>query len=136
MKTVIDKNCFEPVRAHPTDAGLDLRSPIKIIVRARSRVSINTGVHVQIPDGYAGVLVSKSGLMRNAGITCRGLIDSSYRGAICAVLFNHSDDDYVIERGDKITQLVILPCRLDEIEVVDELDETDRGTSGFGSTGR
>ncbi|MBR4874137.1 MAG: dUTP diphosphatase [Clostridia bacterium] len=135
IPVVLDVGAFAPERAHPSDAGLDLRSPNRVRVPARSMTVIDTGVSVAIPEGYVGLITSKSGLMLK-GITCRGTIDSSYRGTIRAVIYNSSPYDYQFEEGDKITQLVIIPIITPEVTVVEELEDTDRGTSGFGSTGR
>ena len=82
-----------------------------------------------------GFITSKSGLMTTKGITCRGTIDSGYTGSVQAVLFNHSSINYIVEKGQKITQLVIVPIITPEPELVDALDETERGSNGFGSTG-
>lgn len=124
-----------PTRAHPTDAGLDLYTPHNVIVPAHESVIVDTEVAVEIPEGYVGLITSKSGLMAK-GITSRGTIDSSYRGHIRAVLFNHGWKDYQFLRGEKITQLVIMPIITPELEIVTELSETERGTGGFGSTGK
>lgn len=83
-----------------------------------------------------GFLKSKSGLNVKYGITSEGVIDVGYTGSIMVKLYNHSDKPYRVRKGDKISQLVILPCLLPELEVVDSLEETERGTGGFGSTGR
>jgi dUTP pyrophosphatase len=96
--------------------------------------TFDTGVHVAIPAGYVGLLTSKSGLMAK-GITSRGTIDCGYIGSIKAVLFNHSHNYVIIEKGQKITQLVILPIITPELELVDSLEDTDRGAGGFGSSG-
>lgn len=136
LKVQIDDFGFEPTRVNSDDAGLDLYSPEDVIIEAGTRCFINTGVHVGIPKGYVGFLTSKSGLMKNHGITCRGTIDAGYVGSIGAVLFNHSDESYTVRRGDRITQLVILPIITPEIEIVDELKDTARGKCGFGSSGR
>lgn len=136
MKIKLDTNAIMPTRAHEKDAGLDLYSPEYAVIHAGEFITIDTGVHIEIPDGYVGMLTSKSGLMRTSGITNRGTIDAGYTGSIGAVLFNHGTEDYQICRGDKITQLVIMPCIAPELELVDELDETERGEGGFGSTGR
>lgn len=135
IPVVLSDGAFPPERAHPTDAGLDLRSPISAKVPAMGNVVIDTGVAVAIPDGYVGLITSKSGMMLK-GITSRGTIDASYRGTIKAVLYNSSGYDYPVAYGDKITQLVIIPIATPEIVVVDELSETDRGTGSFGSTGK
>lgn len=136
MKIQLDKGAFMPERAHNTDAGLDLLSPVRKVIRANDREIIDTGVHVEIPQGYVGMITSKSGLMAREGITSRGTIDSGYNGSIRAVLFNHSRKDYIVEKGQKITQLVIMPIITPDLEIVDELEETERGANGFGSTGR
>ena len=124
-----------PTRAHTTDAGLDLYAPQRCVIHANSWMAIDTGVHVAVPEGYVGMITSKSGLM-SKGITSRGTIDSGYTGSIQAVLYNHSCNRFIIEKGQKITQLVLLPIITPELELVDELEETDRGNGGFGSTGR
>lgn len=136
FKLVLDPGAYVPIRAHTTDAGLDLLSPVRQVVRANDWVSIDTGVHIEIPDGYVGMITSKSGLMAKEGITSRGTIDSGYTGSIKAVLFNHSRKDYIVEKGQKITQLVIVPIITPEIELADELECTERGAGGFGSTGK
>lgn len=136
MKIMLDKGAIVPTRAHPNDAGLDLYAAERKIVRARDYETIDTGVHVEILEGYVGLLTSKSGLMAKSGLTCRGTIDSGYTGSIKAVMFNHGAKDYIVEKGDKVTQLVILKCELPTLEPADNLEETDRGNGGFGSTGR
>jgi dUTP pyrophosphatase len=83
-----------------------------------------------------GFIKSKSGLMVNHGITSDGTIDAHYTGSIRVCLFNHGGSKYEVKAGDKIAQLVIVPCLLPELELVDSLEETDRGDNGFGSTGR
>lgn len=136
MKIKLDKGAYMPTRAHDIDAGLDLRSPKRQIVWSRSREVIDTGVHVEIPKGYAGFLRSKSGLMCNYGILSDGTVDAGYSGSIRVCVINTSDEPYTIERGDRISQLVIVPCRLDPVELADEIEAGDRGDNGFGSTGR
>lgn len=135
MKVVLDDGAYLPTRAHPSDAGLDLLSPVTCWLHPGHHIMIDTGVHVEIPDGHVGLITSKSGLM-SKGITSRGTIDSSFRGSIKAVLYNHGSEGYLIHEGDKITQLVIMPIIIPELELVDELSETDRNEAGFGSTGR
>ena len=136
MKVMLDPGAIMPTRAHSTDAGLDLFSPVRQVVRANDWVSIDTGVHVEIHEGYVGMITSKSGLMANEGITSRGTIDCGYTGSIKAVLFNHSRKDYIVEKGQKITQLVILPITTPELELVDSIEATERGNGGFGSSGK
>lgn len=136
MKVKYDPEAFQMTRAYQTDAGLDIRTPIDFTIWPGGRFCIDTGIHIQIPPGYCGRITSKSGLMKNSGITSEGLIDANYTGSINAVLFNHTNKIQYFKRGQKITQLIIQPCETPELEVVDELEETDRGSAGFGSTGR
>lgn len=136
MKIKLDDFGIMPERAHPYDAGLDLRSPFRVVIRPNDRVTIDTGVHVAIEKNFVGLITSKSGLMANHGITSRGTIDCGYTGSIKAVLFNHSDKTYIVEKGDKITQLVLLPIATPQLELVDSFEYTERGENGFGSSGR
>ncbi len=137
MNYYLDEDAFAPEYAHATDAGMDLRTPKTVRVPAHSSAIIDTGVHLQIPDNYVGFLKSKSGLNVKHSILSEGVIDCGYTGSIVAKLYNHSNTDYVFQRGDKITQLVILPCVTGALlEQVDSFDETERGDSGFGSTGK
>lgn len=137
MKVVLDEGAFMPERAHPTDAGLDIRSPISMIVRAHGSAIIPTGIHVQLPPNTDGQIWSKSGLNTQHEITSTGLIDEDYTGMIIVKLYNHGSDDFFVHRGDKITQLVVTPVLyVDPIQVDGPLPETARGDNGFGSTGR
>ena len=136
MKIMLDKNAKMPTRAHKYDAGLDLYAAERHIIRAKDFESVETGTHIAIPKGFVGLLTSKSGLMANHGITCRGTIDSGYTGSIKAVLYNNSGRDYIVEKGDKVVQMVLVKCELPELELVESLEKTARGNGGFGSTGR
>ena len=136
MNIILDNGAFMPEFAHKTDAGADLRSPVCATVPARGSVVIDTGVHVEIPEGYVGILKSKSGLNVKHDLIGTGTIDSGYSGSIRAKLYNLGDTDYQILRGDKIIQMVILPCAYCEFTQVDKFSETERGDGGFGSTGR
>ena len=136
MKIKLDEGAYVPERAHRQDAGIDIKSPVTTTVPARGSAVVDTGVHVEIPFGYVGFLKSKSGLNVRHGIMSEGVIDSGYTGAIICKLYNHTDIDYTVQRGDKITQLVILPVMLDSIEIVDKISGYERGDAGFGSTGR
>lgn len=135
LKIVLDIGAIMPERAHSTDAGLDLFSMETKAIPPNGWLSFDTGVHVEIPHGYVGLITSKSGLMMK-GVTSRGTIDEGYTGSIKAVLYNANDNPYWIERGQKITQLVLLPCIAPELEEVDKLEKTTRGEGGFGSTGK
>lgn len=136
MRIKLDEGAFTPTRAHPTDAGLDLYSREEQVVPARGSAIFDTGVHIELPCGTVGMLKSKSGLNVKYGIISEGVIDEGYTGSIVAKLYNLSDDDYWVYPGDKITQLVIMNYIAPRLEIVDELDETDRGDNGFGSSGR
>lgn len=136
MKVKLDPGAFVPERAHDADAGYDLRSPITDRLYAGQAIVIDTGVHVAIPEGYAGFLKSKSGLNVKHDIVGEGVIDSGYTGSIRVKLYNHGTESYMIEKGDKISQLVLLPIYTPELELVSELEDTERGSGGFGSTGR
>ena len=152
MKIMLDKGA-KPTRAHPWDAGLDLYAVEDVSIPASTcrcggydgvydgfvNVGcevIDTGVHVQIPEGCVGFIKSKSGLNVKHGLTAEGVIDAHYTGSIKVKLYNHTNCCYHFKAGDKIAQLVILPCLLPVLELVDKLEETDRGDGGFGSTGR
>lgn len=135
MKVMLDPSARMPTRAHDTDAGLDLYAMEAATIPPRGITTFDTGVHVSIPAGYVGFLTSKSGLMAK-GITSRGTIDSGYTGSIRAVLFNHRKNDVHIERGQKITQLVIVPILTPDLELTESMEETERGSGGFGSSGK
>ena len=136
MNIILDNGAFKPEFAHKTDAGADLRSPVEAVVLAHGSVVIDTGVHVEIPEGYVGILKSKSGLNVKHDLIGTGTIDSGYSGSIRVKLYNLGDTDYQVFRGDKIIQMVILPCGYCEFTQVDKFAETERGDGGFGSTGR
>ena len=136
MKFTLDSGAFAPTRARKTDAGLDLRSPICIEVPANGSAVIDTGIHIELPNGTVGFLKSKSGLNINHDITSEGVIDVGFTGSIKAKLYNHGTKPYQVLRGDKITQLVVFDCRFPDVEIVGKLESTERGENGFGSTGR
>ena len=137
MKIVLDKGAFAPVRAHQTDAGLDLRTPVEFTIRPHDSYVIDTGVHVELPEGTFGQLFSKSGLnVKNSIVSLGGTIDEGFTGSIVVKLYNEGDEEYHFRAGDKIVQMVILPYLAPKIEFSDKLTETARGNSGFGSSGR
>ena len=137
MNISLDIGAYIPTRAYQDDAGLDLRTPSAVTVPAGGSVSINTGVHVELPAGYYGHLQSKSGLnVKHNIVSLGGTIDNSYRGAIVAKLYNLGDTDYTFSPGEKIVQLVVQPFIAPIINIVDELSNTDRGSNGFGSSGK
>jgi dUTP pyrophosphatase len=137
--TRVDPEAVLPERAHPGDAGLDLRSAVDVEVGPGERAMVPTGIAVAIPDGYAGLVLPRSGLASAHGLTMAnapGLIDAGYRGeVICAVVNLDRNDPVKIARGDRIAQLVVVAVpELDPVWV-DELPSSTRGEGGFGSTG-
>lgn len=137
MKVKLDEGAYLPERAHATDAGADLRAREDCIIKAGESAVFDTGVHVEIPPGFVGMLKSKSGLNVKYGIISDGVIDAGYTGSIKVKLYNLSKDDYVVYAGDKITQLVIMPIGYNiHFELVDEISGGERGNNGFGSSGK
>ena len=134
MKIVLDEGAMVS-RAHPNDAGLDLYARTDTWIRPQGQEFFDTGVHVEIPEGAVGFVKSRSGMMMR-GVTTDGTIDCGYTGSVGVMLFNHTKGDIFIHAGERIAQLVIVPCLIPELEEVDKLEETDRGDNGFGSTGR
>lgn len=134
INAVIDLGANIPTRAHKNDAGLDLYATKSGWIFPKCRKAFDTGFHIAIPEGYVGMLTSKSGMMTK-GITSRGTIDSGYTGSIKAVLFNHSWRFVHIKRGQKVSQLVLMPIITPDLEYVSNLENTDRADGGFGSTG-
>lgn len=134
---VLDGTAYIPTQAKRGDAGYDLYSPIALTIAPGKRELINTGIALAIPAGYYGRLAGRSGLANKAGIdVLGGVLDSSYRGYVGVILLNTSDQPFVINRGDRIAQLIIEACHLATFIPVDYLDTTDRGAGGFASTGR
>ena len=131
-----------PAYATDGSAGADLRSAADgpVTVPARGRAVIPTGIAIALESAeYVAYLYARSGLAIKHGIApanCVGVIDSDYRGEVCVGLINQTTEPFVIEPNERIAQMVISPVILPEIEVMDELDDTDRGAGGFGSTGR
>lgn len=136
MKIMLEESAYKPSRAHETDAGMDLRTPVAVTVPAHGSVVIDTKTHVELPQGCAGLIVSKSGLNVKHGLVTTGLIDEGYTGSILVRIYNHSDEDHAFAAGDKVTQLVVIPVRYEPLEIVDGIGGGERGDDGFGSTGR
>jgi dUTP pyrophosphatase len=130
---------FAPAYAKAGDAGADLRSRVDLVVRAGARELVPTGVSIALPAGYVGLVHPRSGLALKNGITvlnAPGTIDAGYRGEIMVTLFNSSDQDFTVSTGDRIAQLLIQQVMRAKFIAVERLPESDRGDSGFGSSGK
>ncbi|WP_308001066.1 dUTP diphosphatase [uncultured Parolsenella sp.] len=135
----LDPTVELPSYAYAGDAGLDLRASESVVLKPLERRLVSTGLAIAIPEGYAGFVQPRSGLALRKGLSMAntpGLIDAHYRGElkVCAVNLD-SQNNIVIARGERIAQLVIQKVPVITLTEVDELDETDRGTAGFGSSG-
>lgn len=134
----LDLELPTPRRAHKDDAAVDLYARQGATLRPGAWAAVPTGVAVAVPEGYVGLVSPRSGLALRHGISVvngPGVIDPGYRGEIKAILINHSDSDVVLHRGDRVAQLLILSVPTWDLVEVEMLDESDRGESGFGSTG-
>jgi dUTP pyrophosphatase len=141
IKVKLDEGAKMPTKAHDADAGFDIYARRGFCVFGTRNNMVgsgthDTGVHIEIPKGYVGMLKSKSGLNVKFGLTSEGVIDSGFTGSIVCTLYNHKSEDYWFKEGDKITQLVIMPIADAKLIETDSLDATERGDGGFGSTGR
>lgn len=136
---LLDPELPMPAYAYPGDAGVDLRATCDDILQPFERKLVPCGVALAIPRGYAGLVLPRSGLAIKHGVSlvnAPGLIDSDYRGEICAVLVNlDAHEPFEIKRGDRIAQLVIMRIPSVQFEASESLPETDRGAGGFGSSG-
>ncbi len=136
----LSQKATRPEYATDGSAGMDLTAVMEqpVVLKVGGRAMIPTGIAMQIPQGYGGFIFPRSGLAYKKGISmanCVGVIDSDYTGEIKVVLHNISGHDYTVNPGDRVAQLVFLPVPQAELEEVDELEETRRGSGGFGSTG-
>ena len=129
---------FEPSYAKPGDAGADLRSTTDLVLAAGPRALVGTGVRIAMPSGYVGLVHPRSGLAAKHGITVLntpGTVDAGYRGEIMVTLINTSPDDFEIKRGDRIAQLVFQRVEQAVFVAVTDLPQSERGSTGFGSSG-
>lgn len=136
IKVKLEESAFMPTKAHEEDAGWDLRAPFQFRLVKGDSITIDTGVHVDIPKGYVGMVKSRSGMMAKEHVRTDGTIDAGYTGTIRVMLWKHNGLQSNFFRGDKIAQLVLLPIPETEMVQVDELRDSDRGDNGLGSTGR
>lgn len=130
---------YVPEYAHEGDAGMDLRARATYVIPSYKSAMVRTGLHVEIPEGFVGLVFPRSGL-GSRGVTLRnavGVIDSGYRGEVMAALWNTTREVVEIHRGDRVCQLLVVPyvrCEVEEC-LMEELSDTERGTDGYGSTG-
>lgn len=138
----VRNNAVVPKRATSGSAGMDLYACIdeKVVVKPHECVKFPTGIAVALPCAdYGAFIFARSGLSVNHGLApanCVGVVDSDYRGEITVGLVNQFEEPYIVEPGDRIAQMVIMPVSLMQVEECDTLDETERGDGGFGSTGK
>lgn len=132
----LSEHAFAPVRGSARSAGYDLRSAYDIVVPARGKAVVKTDIQIQVPVGSYGRVAPRSGLaVKNFIDVGAGVIDEDYRGNLGVVLFNHSDQEFNVKKGDRIAQLICEQIFYPEIIEEKSLDETERGAAGFGSTG-
>lgn len=138
----LSEKAIVPTRGSDYAAGYDLYATLpsdKITIWPHTTEMIDTGWAMEIPQGYFGAIFARSGLASKQGLrpaNCVGVVDSDYRGPVKVALHNDTDSHQIINQGDRIAQLVIIPYEPVNLQEVDELDDTNRGDSGFGSTGR
>ena len=132
----LNENATLPKYAKPGDAGMDFYSNEETTIQPNERKLISTGIAMAIPSGYVGLIWDKSGIATKHGIkTMAGVVDSGYRGEVKILVHNLSDNPHTIEKNTKVAQMLIQPIEQREVVEVTELDQTERGAGGFGSTG-
>lgn len=136
MKVKLLEEGSMPWKRYDQDAGWDLRARESNVIRAQEVIAIKTGVCVEIPPGFCGEIRPRSSMSKRGLVIPLGTIDSNYRGEIEIIVVNPLDNYSHIAKGERIAQLVITPCMLGDLEIVDELSQSDRGTQGFGHTGK
>lgn len=142
MRVKVDSSKYIPEVKTEFSAGADLKVRVdgEVVVKPGESAEVRTGVYLEIPQGYVGLLFvrssfGKKGLMLKNSV---GVIDSDYRGEVIAQVINTSGEDFLLSDGERFAQIVVVPCLplKDDIEIIDELEETERGEGGFGSTGK
>ena len=134
---LLNENATAPERKSVSAAGYDLFSSVDTSIPARGMGKVDTGISISIPEDCYARVAPRSGLTWNHGIDVgAGVVDSDYRGEIKAILFNHSDVPFKVKKGDRIAQLILEKIYTIPVEVVDSLEQTERGAGGFGSTGK
>lgn len=136
---MIAESGFEPSYAKPGDAGADLRSTKSLVIAPGARALVSTGVRIAMPNGLVGLVHPRSGLAAKHGITILnspGTVDAGYRGEIMVTLLNTSEQNFEIQAGDRIAQIIFQEVVAPRFIAVSELPDSSRGSDGFGSTGR
>ena len=131
---LLEPGC-EPYKKYFSDAGYDLKASVDAIICPGETVKIGAGIAVEIPYGYVGDISPRSSVSLR-GLVIQGKVDPEYRGEVGIIVTNASNKAQRIARGERIAQLVVLPCLIEEIDMVDELGATERNANGFGSTGK
>lgn len=135
---LIHPDAILPEYAHPGDAGMDVRSVDDLTIKPGERALVHTGLVMMLPAGYEAQVRPRSGLALKKGVTVLntpGTIDEGYRGEVGVILANFGSEDFVVSKGDKIAQIVVAPVTIAQIVETSDVDETERGEGGFGSTG-
>tara|TARA_Y100000361_G_scaffold121093_1_gene112911 strand:+ start:467 stop:994 length:528 start_codon:yes stop_codon:yes gene_type:complete len=133
----LHENATVPTKANRSDAGYDLYALEGAIIDKHCHKLIKTGIAMEIPDGYVGLIWPRSGLSYKHGLDVfAGVIDSSYRGDIGVILYNSQYSNYNLEKGDRIAQILFQKVEDFDLNLVENLDDTKRGTGGFGSSGK
>lgn len=125
-----------PTKGHPGDAGIDFYTTEDVVFLPKAKSHVSTGVAIEIPEGYVGLVWDKSSISFNKGLkTMGGVIDSGYRGEVFFNLYNTGDEEVIINKGEKVAQMIIQKFEDCDIKEVEKLEEAIRGDRGFGSTG-
>jgi dUTP pyrophosphatase len=133
---LLNEDATAPTKAHRSDAGYDLYASEDAVVIGRQRTTIKTGVSFEMSEGFAGLIWPRSGLSVKRGLdVLAGVVDSGYRGEIMVCLYNTSDEDVEINRGDRIAQIIFQEVPVVSLMLREELETSQRGSNGFGSTG-
>ena len=141
IKIVMSENCEDlmPAKAHADDAAFDLRSRVDMILPVRKSVLVPAGFSIELPVGFEAQIRPRSGLALKHDLMLTnspGTIDAGYRGEVGVIMYNGGTEEFQIKRGDRIAQMVIAKLPEVELSAADTLSETDRGSGGFGSTGK
>jgi len=137
FKITVGPKGTTPTRGSEESAGYDIRSAVDLKITPGKQVAISTQIHMQIPIGWVGFIKSRSGLALKHCIEVKaGVIDSDYRGEVKVLLYNYGESAFSVKKGDKIAQLVIIPCMITQPMKIGVLNRTGRGSGGFGSTGK